>query len=72
MNKITKQVIVVNKSLSMPLGELSAQVAHASLGAILINSNRTNTSINIEYDKSEEKLLDVYQKAKDKVVRGYN
>ena len=38
---------MVDKSLNIPLGKLSTQVAQASLWAIFINSNRTNTSINI-------------------------
>ena len=33
-----KQVIVVNRSLCMPIGKMAAQVAHASLGALLSTS----------------------------------
>ncbi len=38
----TKQVIVVNKNLNMGPGKLAAQVAHASMGALL-STTRRNT-----------------------------
>lgn len=82
-----KQVIVVNRSLNMGPGKLAAQVAHASLGALLSTSAKIGEGIIgipalqesaqgiwikerftkiVVYVKSEEKLLNVYNKAKDK------
>jgi len=95
----TKQVIVVNKSLNMPPGKLSAQVAHASMGALLdksvgftdedcgvgrfikfendvrtdeFNKNAIGDWLDgiftkiVVYVKSEEKLINIYKKAKEK------
>ena len=94
-----KQVIVVNKSLNMPPGKLSAQVAHASMGALLDTSwgwsdedigsgffipcesdpsadelipNANGDWLHgiftkiVVYVKSEEKLINIYKKAKER------
>lgn len=37
-----KQVILVRRDLSMPVGKISSQVAHASLAAILSRSHHTD------------------------------
>ena len=82
----TKQVIVVNKSLNMTQGKLAAQVAHASMGALLSTTRRNIDTILIDlpigsawedwldgiftkvvvYVKSESKLIDIYNKARDR------
>jgi peptidyl-tRNA hydrolase len=82
----TKQVIVVNRALNMPPGKLAAQVAHASMGALLSTTTRNIDTIFIDlsigsaredwldgiftkivvYVKSEAKLIDIYQKAKER------
>lgn len=95
----TKQVIVVNTALNMPPGKLSAQVAHASMGALLNKSvgyidedigfgrfismeddpNAVEHIPNaigdwldgiftkiVVYVKSEEKLINIYNKAREK------
>jgi len=81
-----KQIIVVRKDLKMTPGKLSAQVSHASLGALF--QSRTNDTdfiyIDLEKDsaiekwlnerftkvvvyvKSEQALINVYEKAKAK------
>ncbi|HNC56693.1 MAG TPA: aminoacyl-tRNA hydrolase [Leptospiraceae bacterium] len=75
MNKI-KQVIIIRKDLGMRLGKQSVQAAHASLMAILANSQiiqnpevsewlsgiYTKICVGIE---GEEALLDIYRKAKN-------
>ena len=81
-----KQVIVVNKRLDMPVGKLAAQVAHASLGALLSCSAPVGYGVLgipvlenspqkqwleekftkvVVYVRSEEKLLELYRKAKE-------
>lgn len=100
----SKQVIVVNKSLNMPPGKLSAQVAHASMGALLDMAygwtdeeigtgffipleadpeahdfipNATGDWLNgiftkiVVYVKSEEKLINIYKKSKEKGLPCY-
>ena len=41
----SKQVIVVRKDINMPCGKLTALAAHASLGSILNQIERTPTAI---------------------------
>lgn len=77
-----KQIIVVNKSLNMSTGKLATQVAHASLMALLSSVDLQRPEFNktqldwltgiykkiIVYVKSEEKLLNIYNKAEQKGI----
>ena len=69
-----KQVIVVRKDLKMGSGKIAAQCCHASLKAVLENMAHPNvrewlatkfTKVIVSVD-SEEQLLDVLGKAKDR------
>lgn len=46
-----KQVIVVNRNLNMPHGKLSAQVSHASLGALFKCGQKSNTELHIDFEE---------------------
>ena len=50
-NTEPKQVIIVRKDLNMECGKMSAQVSHASLGALFECGKRTQTSLVIDYEK---------------------
>ena len=68
-----KQVIVVRRDLNMGRGKESAQVAHASMGAVLPNleHNYVKAWLNSSFAKivvsvnSEQELLDIAKKAED-------
>ena len=73
----TKQVIVVNKSLCMPPGKLAAQVAHASMGALLSTTTRNLDTIfiSLPIGSAREDWLDgiftkivVYVKSEKKLL----
>lgn len=73
----TKQVIVVNRSLHMPPGKLAAQVAHASMGALLSTTTRNLDTIfiNLPIGSAREDWLDgiftkivVYVKSEKKLL----
>lgn len=53
-----KQVIVVNTSLNMRKGKLAAQVAHASMAAILNQAIWEEGKLTLEYDKIVGKWLE--------------
>jgi len=67
-----KQVIVVNESLNLPRGKLSAQVAHASVASFLV-SQPSFQKIWLEVGMpkvvlsahSEEEVLAIYKSAHD-------
>lgn len=73
-----KQVIIVRKDLGMRKGKIAAQVAHASIAAILptnqltitddkvikwLNSDSTKIVVSVD---SEDELLSIYDIAKEK------
>lgn len=72
MNYEYKQVIVVRKDLKMRQGKTAAQVAHASLAAVLKNLEHpdvkawldSNFAKIVVYVNSEKELLDLYEKVK--------
>lgn len=68
-----RQIIVIRKDLDMPPGKLAAQVAHGSMKATLENLDDIRvqrwldgafTKI-VVYVKTEQRLLAVYEKAKE-------
>ena len=73
-----KQVIVVNKNLNMPMGKFGGQVAHASMSSYIQSFKISDKKLLKEWEeddfktkivcyvKSEEKLLNILTKAKDK------
>lgn len=68
-----RQIIVIRKDLEMPVGKIAAQVAHGSMKATLENLNDIRVQRWLEgaftkivvYVKTEQKLLAVYEKAKE-------
>lgn len=77
----SKQVIVVNKSLGMPSGKLAAQVAHASMGALLSVSRRNTGTILIDVNLGSARedwlyglftKVVVYVKSESKLIDIYN
>ncbi|MBU4502751.1 MAG: peptidyl-tRNA hydrolase Pth2 [Nanoarchaeota archaeon] len=58
-----KQLIVVRKDLKMPVGKLAAQVAHASVDAVL-NSSKSNIE---SWKKAGSKKVVVYVNSKEEL-----
>lgn len=67
-----KQVIIVNESLKLPRGKLSAQVAHASVASLLQTETSTQQAwFEVGMPKvvlsvaNEEEILSIYKAAQD-------